>query len=94
MAVWVDDMRIVKHQRLWCHLVADSWEEMHAFALLHLQLESRRFHRRAKLPHYDITVEERELALRLGAQAASQKDIVRTARQLLQSAKSSADSVL
>ena len=56
MAVWVDDMRIAKHGSLWCHLVADSWDEMHEFALLTLKLEARRFHRRAKLPHYDVTV--------------------------------------
>ena len=86
MAVWVDDMRIAKHGKLWCHLVADSWEEMHAFALQTLQLEQRRFHRKAKLPHYDVTVFEREQALQLGALAAHHRQIVVCARKLLASA--------
>ena len=83
MAVWVDDMRIAKHGQLWCHLVADTWEEMHGFALSTLHLDGKRFHRRAKLPHYDVTVTEREQALLLGAQAANRRQIVLCARQLL-----------
>ena len=83
MAVWVDDMRIAKHGKLWCHLVADSWEEMHEFALHTLKLEARCFHGRAKLPHYDVTIWERELALQLGAVAVHHRQIVVCARKLL-----------
>ena len=83
MAVWVDDMRIAKHGKLWCHLVADSWEEMHDFALHTLKLEARRFHGKAKLPHYDVTIWERELALQLGAVTVHHRQIVVCARKLL-----------
>ena len=81
--VWVDDMRIAKHGRLWCHLVAASWAEMHAFALHTLKLEARRFHGKAKLPHYDVTIWERDLALQLGAVAVHHRQIVVCARKLL-----------
>lgn len=84
MTVWVDDVRISKNGQQWCHLVADSWEEMHAFSQKQLQLPPRRFHARARLPHYDITLQERDLALTLGAVLTHQRHIVMCARHLLQ----------
>ena len=32
MAVYVDSEEILWHGKLWCHLVADSLDELHTFA--------------------------------------------------------------
>lgn len=81
MAIYVDNVRIQHMGRLWCHLVADTLEELHHFAKL-LEVPHRGFHYDASYPHYDITVELRETALKLGAIAGNRKEIIRCARQL------------
>jgi hypothetical protein len=49
----------------WCHLVADSIEELHAFAVA-LRLRRTWFQNRG-LPHYDLTPGKRAEAIRRGA---------------------------
>ena len=82
MAVWVDDMRISKNGQIWCHLVADNWQEMHDFCLQQLHLARTRFHAKAKLPHYDLTWAERERALQLGALPINRRQLVAKSRFL------------
>lgn len=82
MAVYVDNMQIEWRGRLWCHLVADSLEELHEFAR---RLGMRRAwfqHETSSYPHYDITVESRIRALELGAFAGSRNQIITCARKL------------
>lgn len=83
MTVWIDDMRIVKNGQYWCHLLADTWEEMHEFSLQQLQLPKRRFHAASRLPHYDITWSERDLAVTLGAVLIGRRELVQKAHVLL-----------
>jgi hypothetical protein len=52
----------------WCHLWADSVDELHAFAAW-VGLPRSRFHVSRSGPHYDLTPDEREQALDLGAGA-------------------------
>lgn len=70
MSVYVDEMQVCIQSAKWpyaraCHLVADSIEELQAFALsmgLHFswfQTES--------FPHYDLTTRMRKKAVRMGA---------------------------
>jgi hypothetical protein len=66
MAVYVDNGQIEWRGKLWCHLVADSLDELHQFAI-RLGLKRAWFQDRARYPHYDVTVSVREKALRLGA---------------------------
>jgi hypothetical protein len=49
-----------------CHLIADSNEELHAFAAL-LGLRKEWFQRSSSGPHYDLTARKRAQAVRLGA---------------------------
>lgn len=49
-----------------CHLMADTLEELHAFARA-IGLPRSRFHRGSKVPHYDLIEAEREQALEAGA---------------------------
>lgn len=69
MAVYVDRAIWERHDRLWCHLLADDEDELHAFAAA-LGCERRRFQTRPRRPwidHYDIDEERRAKALRAGA---------------------------
>lgn len=57
-------------RREWCHMTADTVEELHAMAgRLGLKREwFQNHHKRPELHHYDLTRNKRMLALRLGAQ--------------------------
>jgi hypothetical protein len=81
MAVYVDNVRIRWRGKLWCHLVADSLEELHSFAQL-LGLKRHWFQDAASYPHYDVTVEIRQRALRVGALKGSRVTIITCARSM------------
>lgn len=81
MSVYVDNVRVKWRGRLWCHLVADSVEELHEFAK-QLGLRREWFQHAASYPHYDVTIETRQIALRMGAIEGSRVDIITCARTL------------
>lgn len=81
MAVYVDNVRIKWRGRLWCHLVADSLDELHDFAR-GLGLKRGWFQSEASLPHYDVTVEIREVAINRGAQHADRPTLISRGHQL------------
>lgn len=70
MTVYVDDAVTLWRGRRWAHLMADSLDELHAFAA-QLGLPRRAFQDRTSGAHYDITAEMRLQALALGAMAIS-----------------------
>ena len=82
--VYVDDANIQKHGHSWFHLMGDTIEELHAFAVA-IHLPARAFHRGARHPHYDLTDRQRQRALRHGATAISERDAVRIGRKASQS---------
>lgn len=80
MAVYVDSEEIPWRGKLWCHLVADSLDELHDFAA---QLGLRRsWFQSRNYPHYDVTVSVRQRALRLGAIDADRETIVDRSKQM------------
>ena len=81
MAVYVDNVRIPWRGSQWCHLVADSLDELHQFAKT-LGLKRAWFQAHASLPHYDVTVEVRVMALSRGAVAADRRTLIARGRQL------------
>lgn len=81
MAVYVDNARVNWRGRHWCHMLADSLEELHGFAKL-LGVHRRWFHKTASYPHYDITVEMRDFALSQGALLSDKATIISCARLL------------
>lgn len=81
MAVYVDNARITSRGKLWFHLVADSLTELHSFANA-LGLQRRWFQLNASYPHYDITEENRFLAISMGALEASRRQTIACARLL------------
>jgi hypothetical protein len=81
VAVYVDDEQVPWRGKLWCHLVADSLGELHAFARC-LGLKEAWFQAGSVYPHYDVTLSLRERALTLGATLANRGTIVACAKQL------------
>ncbi|UTH75681.1 DUF4031 domain-containing protein [Chromobacterium sp. IIBBL 290-4] len=81
MTVYVDNVRIKWRGRQWCHLVADSLDELHRFAVS-IGLKKAWFQCNASYPHYDITIERREIALQLGALEGKRSDIIKCGKIL------------
>lgn len=71
MSVYVDEMSPCVKSAKWpysqsCHLAADSVEELHYFAG-RMRLKPAWFQDKPELPHYDLTIGKRMLAVKLGA---------------------------
>lgn len=81
MTVYVDNVRIPHRGERWCHMVADSLAELHAFAR-QLGIPARGFHHEASYPHYDIPVAYRQRALAAGALPGDRRQIIHCARKL------------
>ena len=79
MAVYVDDAVTLWRGQRWAHLMADTLDELHAFAA-RLGLPRRAFQDKTSGAHYDVTAELRERAIALGAVVISRhadRDLVR-----------------
>lgn len=81
MAVYVDDCCLSWRGKQWCHLVADTLDELHGFAR-RLGLKRAWFQDKTRYPHYDVTVSVREKAIALGAIAGDRGVVVTKAKQL------------
>lgn len=81
LGIYVDNAQIAWRGRLWCHLVADSLDELHHFARSIGQKRAW-FQADASLPHYDITVEARVMALSLGAIPVDRRTLISRGHQL------------
>ena len=81
MAVYVDRARVQFKEKLWCHLMADTLEELHIFAQ-NMNIDARLFHRNASYPHYDITLEMRMTVIAHGAIDADRRTIIACGKRL------------
>jgi len=81
MPIYVDNARIKWRGKEWCHLVADTLDELHDFAKL-LGLKRSWYQQSASYPHYDITVSIRQKAIQLGANPGCRKKIIQCAKNL------------
>jgi hypothetical protein len=81
MMVYADREQIPWRGKLWCHLVADSLDELHAFAAA-IGLKRSWFQDRASYPHYDITMSVRERAIKRGALSVGKREMLQAARKL------------
>ena len=79
--VYVDEPIWPWQGRRWCHLLADTPEELHRFAnRLGLHRSSYQGPPKSGTPHYDITGFERSRAIALGARACTRAEIATIAR--------------
>ena len=81
MAVYVDRAKVLFKGREWCHLMADTLDELHDFARM-LDIDARLFHRTASYPHYDITLEMRMMVISHGAIDADRRTIIACGKRL------------
>lgn len=79
--VYVDDAFVESRGRRWCHLLADSVEELHAFAV-EMGLSKYAFHRAARIPHYDITASQRQQVLKRGVLPVTVRQAILLTRHL------------
>lgn len=81
MSVYVDEAKWAWRNQYWCHMVADSIDELHAFAdLLGMK---RAWFQDKRLPHYDMNAKRRERALKLGAlQISSNRQLIDLSKAL------------
>ncbi|MCD9098225.1 DUF4031 domain-containing protein [Luteimonas fraxinea] len=70
MTVYVDDAVHPWRGERWAHLLADTLDELHAFAAL-LGMSRRAFQDRTSGAHYDVTAAMRARAITLGAMPIS-----------------------
>jgi hypothetical protein len=66
-----------RNRDTWCHLWADSIQELQAFARS-LRLKSAWFQDKPGFPHYDLTPAKRRLALMMGAHCGDLKEFLQT----------------
>lgn len=83
MSVYVDEAIWDWHGRKWCHLLADSVDELHRFARsLGVYPTSYQGPPKTPAPHYDLTAYERRLAIRSGAVVCDRAAIVAIYRRV------------
>jgi hypothetical protein len=83
MAVYVDDAIWDWHGRKWCHLLADSEDELHRFARrVGLHRSSYQGPPKTSAAHYDLTAYERGLAIKRGAVICDRAAIVAIYRRV------------
>lgn len=81
MAVYVDSVDISWRGKRWCHMVADTIDELHRFAD-RLGLKRSWFQTKSRYAHYDITYSVREKALALGAQVGDKETVIQCAKRM------------
>lgn len=81
MTIYVDNVKVKWAGSEWCHLVADTLDELHSFAL-QLGLRRQWFQSSASYPHYDIKLAVRTRAIHLGAVPGTRKQIIECAKKL------------
>jgi hypothetical protein len=79
MSVYIDKLRrYAGNGRMsgqWCHMVADSLEELHAMAE-QIGLQRSWFQERSSFPHYDLRPSKRTAAIMHGAIEVSDRELI------------------
>lgn len=82
MSVYVDQLREWGWSKgASCHLLADTPEELHAFAGK-IGMQRRWFQRLASTPHYDLTATRRKRAVLAGAIELDRLELVAKMREI------------
>ncbi|UNK42082.1 DUF4031 domain-containing protein [Luteimonas sp. S4-F44] len=86
MTVYVDDAVHLWRGERWAHLLADTLDELHAFAA-QLGMPRRAFQNRTSGAHYDVTAGLRERAIALGAMPISRHHDRALVRAVIENAR-------
>lgn len=74
MSVYVDQSQYKYGRMVMCHMVADSIDELHLMADK-IGIKRKWFQDHKTLPHYDICMAKRKLAIQFGAKEISNADL-------------------
>jgi len=75
MAVYIDKANIKYKRMIMCHMIADSYEELHDMAKK-IGMKNTWFQKNASFPHYDVCLMRKKKALEYGAIEVSRKELV------------------
>jgi hypothetical protein len=75
-----------RHGHKWCHLFADTEEELHAMAAA-IGMRRSWFQNKPGFPHYDLVMSRRKHAVSLGAVEVDLADFIKSRRNHGQSAE-------
>lgn len=83
MAVYVDPAVFLKvnGRKKYCHMIADTLQELHAFAEK-IGVKKHFFHKSATYLHYDLNDSQRTIAVENGAIEISSKELVIKSKEL------------
>ena len=79
--VFVDKVFFWPGKGSWCHMWADTAEELHEFAAK-LGLKRDWFQDHRMLKHYDILPERRECAIKMGAKVESLRNYLKNVKTM------------
>ena len=75
MAVYIDKANIKYKRMIMCHMIADSYEELHDMAKK-IGMKNTWFQKNASFPYYDVCLMRKKKALEYGAIEVSRKELV------------------
>ncbi len=79
MGVYIDNAKIPYGRMLMCHMVADTLDELHDMAR---QIGIRRkWFQNKSIPHYDVCLSKKRLAIAFGAEEVARHRFVEIIRQ-------------
>lgn len=80
LSVYVDNARLPYGRMVMCHMTADTLEELHEMAA-RIGIRRKWFQNKS-IPHYDICLSKRALAVKMGAvEETSRESVARIRRQ-------------
>lgn len=80
MAVYVDNAMIPYGNMIMCHMTADTLEELHQ--MVDTIGVKRKWFQNKSIPHYDVCLSKRRLAIKAGAIEVSQRKVVEVGMKL------------
>lgn len=81
MSVYVDDAKIPYGRMKMCHMLADTEDELHRMAD-RIGVKRRWFQQQASVPHYDVSLSKRRLAVEAGAVELGRRDVGKLVQRL------------
>lgn len=81
MSVYVDDAKIPYGRMKMCHMLADTEDELHRMAD-RIGVKRRWFQQQASVPHYDVSLSKRRLAVEAGAVELGRRDVGKLIQRL------------
>jgi hypothetical protein len=79
MSVYVDSQRNPFQRMIMCHMVADTPEELHEMARA-IGMRRDWFQDKGSMPHYDVSLSRRKLAVERGAIEISDEKLIELVR--------------